>query len=72
VLQHLGLDLEPVAEQDHDERHGGQPRHEAGLRIEREHVQPALPERESGEHEQRGQREERAVRQPGQQRTGHQ
>ena len=72
ALEHLRLDLEPVAEQDHDQRDRGQHGHEARARVELEHLQAALAEHEAREHEERGQREERAVGEARQQRAAHQ
>ena len=68
-LEHLGLDLEAVAEQDQDQRDDGHGLHEAAARVELEHLEPALPEREAGEHEDRGQRQEAAAGDPGDQRA---
>ena len=53
------VDLEAVAEQDHDQRHGGQLGHEpaSGHRSAATPVH-ALAEHEAGEHEQRRQRQE--------------
>ena len=53
ALQHLRLHLEPVAEQDQDQRDHRQRLHEARARVEVEHLEPALPEHEAGDHEQR-------------------
>ena len=39
ALQHLGLDLQPVAEQDHDQRDDRELAHEARLGVEVEHAQ---------------------------------
>ena len=64
-LQHLGLDLEPVAEQDHDQRDDRQVVHEARARVDLEHAEAAVAEQEAGEHEGRGQRQERAVDEAG-------
>src|SRR6185437_3316841 len=69
--QHLGLDLEPVAEQDHDQRDDGEVRDEVAGRVDVEHAQPALPEGEPGEHEQGGQRHEAAPRDPRDERAEH-
>jgi hypothetical protein len=68
-LQHLGLDLEPVAEQDHDQGHGGEVVHEGRARVDVEHAEPALAEHEPGDDEHRGQGEERAMGQAGGQRA---
>ena len=46
LLQHLGLDLEPVAEQDHDQRDRGELLDEPGLGVELEHAEAALAEHE--------------------------
>ena len=64
AAEHLGLDLEAVAEQDHDERDDRQHRHEPACRVELEHAEPAGAEREAGEDEQRRQRQEAASRDP--------
>jgi hypothetical protein len=40
-LEHLGLHLEPVAEQDHDQGHDRQRLHEPAARIELEHLEAA-------------------------------
>ena len=49
LLEHLRLDLEAVAEQDHDQRDDREVVHEARARVELEHLQPALAEREAGQ-----------------------
>ena len=71
ALEHLRLDLETVAEQDHDQRDRGQHGHEARPGVELEHLQAALAEHEAGEHEERRQRQERAMRDARQQRAAH-
>ena len=72
LLQHLGLDLEPVAEQDHDQRDEREVVHEARARVDVEHAEAAVAEQEPGEHEDRGQRQERAVGDARRERTDHQ
>ena len=61
LLEHLRLDLEPVAEQDDDQRDRGQVLDEARLGGEVEHLEPAVTEHEAGDDEQRRHREERAM-----------
>ena len=51
LLEHLLLHLEPVAEQDHDQRDHGEALDELPGRIELEHLEAALPEREPRDHE---------------------
>ena len=53
LLQHLGLDLEPVAEQDQDQRDTARPWTKSDVRVEVEHLEAALAEHEPGHHEQR-------------------
>ena len=55
LLEHLALDLEAVAEQDHDQRHGRQLGDERRTGIEAERTGDARSEDEAHEHEQRGQ-----------------
>ena len=66
ALQHLALDLEPVAEQDHDRaRRSPAPATNPTRRRSRSTPSAAVAEREPGEHEQGGQRQEAAPRHPG-------
>ena len=69
ALEHLALDLDPVAEQDHDQGDGRELDDEARLGVELEHAEPAVAEHEARHHEDRGHRQEAAVRQPGRERT---
>ena len=71
LLQHLGLDLEPVAEQDHDQRDDRQRPRRSPTPASNRAPQAALAEHEAGQHEERGQRQEAAPREPGQQRAAH-
>ena len=65
AFEHLALDLEAVAEQDHDQRGEREVLDEARMRAEVDLAEAARAEREAGEHEQRGQRQERALREAG-------
>ena len=68
-LEHLGVDLETVAEEDEHERGDREVAHEARPRIDLQDVQPVVAEQEPDEHEDRGQRQERAPREARQQRA---
>jgi len=72
ALQHLAVDLEAVAEQDHDQRHVREVAHEAGARVEVQHAERALAEHEPGQDEQGRQRQQAAPRESGQERADHQ
>ena len=65
ALEHLGLDLDAVAEQDHDQRDGGELDDEARLGFELEHLEAAVAQHEAGHHEHGGHRQEAAMRQAG-------
>jgi len=71
-LEHLGLHLEAVAEEDDDQSYGRQSRGEAPRRVEVDHSGAALTEGEAREHEQRGEREEAAMDEAGDQRAADQ
>ena len=58
LLEHLLLHLEPVAEQDHDQRDHREALDELPGRIELEHLEAALPEHEPRDHEERRQGQE--------------
>ena len=72
LLEHLGLDLEAVAEQDHDQREHREVVHEARARVEVEHLQAAMAEGEAGQHEGRRERQERPPHEAGDERSEHQ
>src|SRR5580698_9342393 len=63
-LQHLALDLQSVAEQDHDQGDERQVLHKPRLGTEADQFQTAVSDHEPGQHEQSGKREERALSQP--------
>ena len=69
ALQHLAVDLESVAEEDHDQRDLRELGHEARPGAEVEHLEAAVAEHEPGEHEHRRQREEAAARHAGAERA---
>jgi len=71
-LEHLGLHLEAVPEEDDDQRDGRQRGDEASRRVEVEHSGTALPEGEARQHEKRGEREEAATGEAGDQRAADQ
>ena len=71
LLEHLGLDLEAVAEQDHDQRDDRQVVHEARARVELEDLQPALAEGEARQDEHRRERQERPPREACDERARH-
>jgi ribonuclease BN (tRNA processing enzyme) len=70
LLEHLAVNLEPVAEQDHDERDGGEVGDEWRARVELQPVGPTGPDRETDEHEHRGQGQEAASREARGERPG--
>ena len=72
ALEHLRLDLEPVAEQDHHQRDDREVVDELRARAEVEHLEPAFAEHEAGDDEQRRQRQERPLDEAGDQRAHHQ
>jgi hypothetical protein len=55
ALQQFPLDLQAVAEQDHDQRDGGEVGDQARAGLEVQHAGRSLAEDEAGEHEQGGQ-----------------
>jgi hypothetical protein len=69
ALEHLGLHLEAVAEEDQDQRDHRQRGDEARRRVERQHLQSPLPQCEPGDHEQRCERKEAAPGDAGDQRS---
>ena len=68
ALQHLALDLEPVAEQDHHQGDHREVGVERSAGVEVDDLQPAVAEHEARDDEQRGEREEGPVRDARQQR----
>ena len=72
LLQHLGLHLEAVAEQDQHQRDHREALHEVRGRVEVEHLEAALAEHESRHDEERRERQEAAPREARQQRADHQ
>ncbi len=72
AFEHLALDLEAVAEQDHDQGGEREILDKAGVRAEVDLAEATRAEREAGEHEQRGERQERALREAGGERAENQ
>ena len=72
ALEHLALDLEAVAKQDHDQRREREILDEARARAEVDPVEAAVADREAREHEQRREREHRAARETRDERACHQ
>ena len=66
-LQHLGVDLEAVAEEDHDQGGEREHAHEARARIEGDEIQGSRADREPSYDEQGRERQEAAPREPGDQ-----
>ena len=69
ALEHLALDLQPVAKQDHDQRDERQILDEARAGAEVDPAETTRADHEAGQHEQGGEGQERALRQPRQERT---
>ena len=72
VREGLRVDLEAVAEQDDDQRDARHVAHELLPDVEMNDARGSLPEQEACEREQRRQRQQAAVRDPGGQRADHQ
>ena len=69
LLEHLAVNLEAVAEQDHDQRDGGESPDERRARVEVNDVRAAGSEPEADEDEQRGQRQKAAPGKAGHERA---
>ena len=67
TLQHLGVDLEPIAKQDQDERHDRKVLDHRVAGVEVQDLEAAAAEDDAGDDVQRCQRKEAAVRDPGDQ-----
>ena len=72
ALQELALDLQSVAEEDHDQGHRGEVTHKAGAGAEVENAGDARAQEEARKHEHGRQREDAPVGQAGEERAEHQ